>query len=174
MSQIITYSNFLSQNISSLAINSSLPNTWLCAKGYSKVSYCVVLSVSCNMHVVGLVNVQVLGASKWSMLMKKVKQGIHMQWTGNGKGQARASLDWGTKSWRMSCVPVRLTLGTSPVLGTWIASVHGWWGDVRALTMQDSITESKTLNYILFMVFCWCGSIFIEERGRKNKTPSLI
>ena len=24
----------------------------------------------------------------------------------------------------------------------------------RALTMQDSITESKTLNYILFMVFC--------------------
>ena len=23
-----------------------------------------------------------------------------------------------------------------------------------ALTMQDSITESKTLNYILFMVFC--------------------
>ena len=25
---------------------------------------------------------------------------------------------------------------------------------LRALTMQDSITESKTLNYILFMVFC--------------------
>ena len=24
----------------------------------------------------------------------------------------------------------------------------------RALTMQDSITESKTINYILFMVFC--------------------
>jgi len=23
----------------------------------------------------------------------------------------------------------------------------------RALTMQDSITESKTINYILFMVF---------------------
>ena len=45
---------------------------------------------------------------------------------------------------------------------------------LRALTMQDSITESKTLNYILFMVFCWCGSIFIEERGIKNKTPSLI
>jgi len=40
--------------------------------------------------------------------------------------------------------------------------------------MQDSITESKTINYIIFMVFCWCGSIFIEERGRKNKTPSLI
>jgi len=45
---------------------------------------------------------------------------------------------------------------------------------LRALTMQDSITESKTLNYILFIVFCGCGSIFIEERGRKNKTPSLI
>ena len=25
---------------------------------------------------------------------------------------------------------------------------------LRALTMQDSITESKTINYILFMVFC--------------------
>jgi len=24
----------------------------------------------------------------------------------------------------------------------------------RALTMQDSITESKTINYTLFMVFC--------------------
>ena len=45
---------------------------------------------------------------------------------------------------------------------------------VRALAMQDSIIESKTINYIVFMVFCWCGSIFIEERGRKNKTPSLI
>jgi hypothetical protein len=45
---------------------------------------------------------------------------------------------------------------------------------VRPLTMQDSITESKTINYILFMIFCWYNSIFIEERGRKNKTPSLI
>ena len=26
--------------------------------------------------------------------------------------------------------------------------------DIRALTMQDSITESKTINYILFIVFC--------------------
>jgi len=43
-----------------------------------------------------------------------------------------------------------------------------------ALTMQDSITEFKKINYILFMIFCWCGNIFIEERGRKNKTPSLI
>jgi len=25
---------------------------------------------------------------------------------------------------------------------------------LRALTMQDSITESKTINYILFIVFC--------------------
>jgi len=25
---------------------------------------------------------------------------------------------------------------------------------LRALPMQDSITESKTINYILFMVFC--------------------
>jgi hypothetical protein len=25
---------------------------------------------------------------------------------------------------------------------------------VRTLTMQDSITDSKTINYILFMVFC--------------------
>ena len=37
----------------------------------------------------------------------------------------------------------------------------------RALTMQDSITKSKTINYIFFMVFCWCCSIFIEERGKK-------
>jgi len=27
-------------------------------------------------------------------------------------------------------------------------------GVIRALKMQDSITESKTINYILFMVFC--------------------
>jgi len=45
---------------------------------------------------------------------------------------------------------------------------------VWTLTMQDSIIESKTINYIVFMVFCWCGSIFIEERDRKNKTSSLI
>jgi len=25
---------------------------------------------------------------------------------------------------------------------------------IRVLTMQDSITKSKTINYILFMVFC--------------------
>jgi len=25
---------------------------------------------------------------------------------------------------------------------------------LRALTMQDSITESKTISYILFMIFC--------------------
>jgi len=25
---------------------------------------------------------------------------------------------------------------------------------LKALTMQDSITESKTINYILFMIFC--------------------
>ena len=25
---------------------------------------------------------------------------------------------------------------------------------VRALSMQDSIIESKTINYILFMIFC--------------------
>jgi len=35
--------------------------------------------------------------------------------------------------------------------------------------MQDSSTEFKIINYILFMVFCWCGSIFIEERCRKKK-----
>jgi len=50
---------------------------------------------------------------------------------------------------------------------------HWSFMGIRALTMQDSIIEFKTINYILFMVFCWCGSIFIEERGRKNKTPSL-
>jgi hypothetical protein len=43
-------------------------------------------------------------------------------------------------------------------------------GAIRALTMQDSIIESKTIYYTLFMVFCWCGYIFIEERERKNKT----
>ena len=27
---------------------------------------------------------------------------------------------------------------------------------------------------LLFIVFCWCGSIFMEERGREIKTSSLI
>jgi len=45
---------------------------------------------------------------------------------------------------------------------------RGGNGFLRALTMQDSIIESKTINYILFMVFCWCGGIFIEEKGRKK------
>jgi len=27
-------------------------------------------------------------------------------------------------------------------------------GCIRALTIQDSIIESKTINYILFIVFC--------------------
>ena len=38
----------------------------------------------------------------------------------------------------------------------------------RTLTMQDSITESKTINYILFMLFCWRDNIFIEEKDRKK------
>jgi hypothetical protein len=40
---------------------------------------------------------------------------------------------------------------------------------LRALTMQDSIIESKTIYYTLFMVFCWCDNIFIEERERKKQ-----
>jgi len=34
--------------------------------------------------------------------------------------------------------------------------------------MQDSITESKTINYILFYGILRRGSIFIKERDRKN------
>ena len=34
---------------------------------------------------------------------------------------------------------------------SWVATIS-WL--IRALTMHDSITESKTINYILFMVFC--------------------
>jgi len=40
---------------------------------------------------------------------------------------------------------------------------------LRVLTMQDYITASKTINYILFMVFCWCGSIFIEDSIIESK-----
>jgi len=44
---------------------------------------------------------------------------------------------------------------------------------VRALTMQDPITESKIINYILFIIFYWCDSIFIEESGRKTVLLAL-
>ena len=44
---------------------------------------------------------------------------------------------------------------------------------LRALTMQDSIIESKTINYILFMVFLLMWQQIFEEKGRKNKTSSL-
>ena len=40
--------------------------------------------------------------------------------------------------------------------------------------MQDSITESKTINYILFIVFCWCGNIFIEEKIEKIRLQVLF
>jgi len=32
----------------------------------------------------------------------------------------------------------------------------------------------KIINYILFIVFCWCGSIFIEERGKKKDSKSYL
>jgi len=48
------------------------------------------------------------------------------------------------------------------ILLPWVPDVDADY--LRALTMQDSIIESKTINYILFMVFCLCGSIFIEEK----------
>jgi hypothetical protein len=40
--------------------------------------------------------------------------------------------------------------------------------------MQDSIVESKTIYYTLFMVFYWCGNIFIEERGKKQDFKSYL
>jgi hypothetical protein len=40
--------------------------------------------------------------------------------------------------------------------------------------MQDSIIESKTIYYTLFMVFCWCGNIFIEEREKKQDSKSYL
>ena len=49
---------------------------------------------------------------------------------------------------------MHIALGfTVPKCGSRAFSVHAAL-PLRALTMQDSITESKTLNYILFMVFC--------------------
>jgi hypothetical protein len=40
--------------------------------------------------------------------------------------------------------------------------------------MQDSIIESKTIYYTLFMVFCWCGNIFFEEREKKKDSKSYL
>ena len=44
-----------------------------------------------------------------------------------------------------------------------------------ALTMQDSIAESKTINYILFMVFADVATyLLLKKEVEKNKTSSLI
>jgi len=37
----------------------------------------------------------------------------------------------------------------------------------RALTMQDSITESKTINYILFMVFTDVAAYLLKKEVEK-------
>jgi len=40
--------------------------------------------------------------------------------------------------------------------------------------MQDSITESKTINYILFIVFADVTTYLLKKEVEKNKTSNLI
>jgi len=44
----------------------------------------------------------------------------------------------------------------------------------RALTVQDSIIESETINYILFMVFCWCDSNLLKKEVEKIRLQVLF
>ena len=130
------------------------------------------------------VNFGILTETVWRRLWVQQEKGVQ-RWAFSPEyspGLAVTGPDKEKRQLSLACPPVgcgRLCHWPSIAMAAWHTRGDGRQPGMRSrrarsLIMQDSITESKTINYILFMVFCWCGSIFIEERGRKNKTPSLI
>jgi hypothetical protein len=85
-----------------------------------------------------------------------IKQDEYLRWT---------QITYGCKTCvsLVTCDACSCTVRSLQILGIF----------VTALTMQDSIIESKTIYYTLFMVFCWCGNIFIEKKGEKDSKSYL-
>jgi len=65
----------------------------------------------------------------------------------------------------------------SPAVGNLKERAQQYYQQARASHIYDTHNarlESKIINYILFMVFCWCGSIFIEEKDKKKQDSQVL
>jgi hypothetical protein len=110
ISKLKVISTFLeSQSISSLVINSSLPNVLDYAQMANRRCHVVL----CSVRATYFLACECAGAPRWSMAMNKVSRAMNRE-------QWRV----GEKAWNEW--PRRRTDHVRLTLGTWVASVHRW------------------------------------------------